>query len=111
MEYVSVLLGHRSIGVTEKHHSLWVRATQEQLEADVRQSWRLSLAGCGSGQSAPRNTANDVTRLRHVISVSFLTECPSIFGLVLALMVILLRLGPIYAVFHQNFRFQFPSDR
>jgi hypothetical protein len=34
MERVSVLLGHNSIKVTEKHYSPWVRARQEQLEAD-----------------------------------------------------------------------------
>jgi integrase/recombinase XerD len=39
MERVSVLLGHRSIRVTEKHYAPWVRARQEQLEADVRRSW------------------------------------------------------------------------
>jgi site-specific recombinase XerD len=36
MERVSVLLGHSRIKVTEKHYSPWVRARQEQLEADVR---------------------------------------------------------------------------
>ena len=30
MDRVSVLLGHSSIKVTEKHHSPWVRARQEQ---------------------------------------------------------------------------------
>ena len=39
MERVSVLLGHSSIKVTEKHYSPWVRARQEQLEADVRRRW------------------------------------------------------------------------
>lgn len=39
IERVSVLLGHSSTGITEKHYSAWVRARQEQLEADVRQSW------------------------------------------------------------------------
>ena len=39
LERVSVLLGHSSIKVTEKHYAPWVRARQEQLEADVRQSW------------------------------------------------------------------------
>jgi len=39
LERVSVLLGHSSIKVTEKHYSPWVRARQEQLEADVRSSW------------------------------------------------------------------------
>jgi integrase len=39
MERVSVLLGHNSIKVTERYYSPWVRARQEQLEADVRRSW------------------------------------------------------------------------
>jgi integrase len=43
MERVSVLLGHSSIKVTEKHYSPWVRARQEQLEADVRSTWGQPL--------------------------------------------------------------------
>lgn len=39
LERVSVLLGHKSVKVTEKHYAPWVRARQEQLEADVRRSW------------------------------------------------------------------------
>jgi integrase/recombinase XerD len=39
LERVSMLLGHRSLKVTEKHYAPWVRARQEQLEADVRRSW------------------------------------------------------------------------
>jgi integrase len=39
MDRVSVLLGHSSIKVTERHYLPWVRARQEQLEADVRQTW------------------------------------------------------------------------
>lgn len=39
IERVSVLLGHSSVRITEKYYSAWVRARQEQLEADVRQSW------------------------------------------------------------------------
>ncbi len=45
LERVSVLLGHQSIKVTEKHYAPWVRARQEQLEADVRRVWgNLSTA-------------------------------------------------------------------
>jgi integrase len=40
IERVSVLLGHKSIRVTEKHYAPWVRARQEQLEADVRRTWK-----------------------------------------------------------------------
>jgi hypothetical protein len=41
MERVSVLLGHSSIRVTEKHYSPWIRARQEQLETDLERSWAL----------------------------------------------------------------------
>ena len=39
LERVSILLGHSSIKVTEKHYAPWVRARQEQLEHDVRRTW------------------------------------------------------------------------
>jgi len=52
MERVSVLLGHRSIKVTEKYYAPWVRARQKQLEADIRRSWerhpRESMTGPGT---------------------------------------------------------------
>jgi integrase/recombinase XerD len=40
IERVSVLLGHQSVRVTEKHYNPWVRSRQEQLEADVRNAWK-----------------------------------------------------------------------
>ena len=39
IERVSVLLGHGSVKITERHYSPWVRARQEQLEADVKRTW------------------------------------------------------------------------
>jgi len=39
IERVSVLLGHSSIRVTERHYSPWVRSRQEQLEADIASAW------------------------------------------------------------------------
>jgi integrase/recombinase XerD len=39
LERVSVLLGHKSVRVTERHYAPWVHARQEQLEADIRRSW------------------------------------------------------------------------
>jgi integrase/recombinase XerD len=39
LERVSILLGHSSIRITERHYSPWVRSRQEQLEADVRRTW------------------------------------------------------------------------
>jgi integrase/recombinase XerD len=39
LERVSILLGHTSVRVTEKHYSPWVRERQEQAEADVKRTW------------------------------------------------------------------------
>lgn len=39
MEQISKLLGHKSIRVTEKHYSPWVRARQDQLEESVQKAW------------------------------------------------------------------------
>src|SRR5271167_530941 len=40
IERVAILLGHQSVRITEKHYAPWVRARQEQLEADVRRTWQ-----------------------------------------------------------------------
>jgi integrase len=48
MGRVSVLLGHSSVKVTEKHYSPWVRARQEQLEADVRRTWSSPTSECST---------------------------------------------------------------
>jgi Phage integrase family len=39
IERVSVLLGHQSVRITEKHYAPWVRSRQEQLEADLARAW------------------------------------------------------------------------
>lgn len=39
LERVSVLLGHSSIAMTERHYAPFVKARQEQLIADVRSAW------------------------------------------------------------------------
>lgn len=39
LESVSRLLGHSSIKITERHYAPWVKARQEQLEAEVRRIW------------------------------------------------------------------------
>jgi site-specific recombinase XerD len=41
LERVSILLGHRSVRVTERHYNPWVRSRQEQLEADVASAWKV----------------------------------------------------------------------
>jgi integrase len=40
LERVSVLLGHQSIRVTERHYAPWTRSRQEQLEGDLQRAWR-----------------------------------------------------------------------
>jgi hypothetical protein len=39
IERVSILLGHQSVRITEKHYAPWVRSRQEQLEADLARAW------------------------------------------------------------------------
>ena len=39
IERVSILLGHQSVRITEKHYVPWVRSRQEQLEADLASAW------------------------------------------------------------------------
>ena len=39
LEHVSVLLGHSSVRIAEKHYAPWVLARQEQLETDVMRTW------------------------------------------------------------------------
>lgn len=39
LERVSILLGHESVKITEKHYAPWVRSRQEQLEADLTKAW------------------------------------------------------------------------
>jgi integrase len=50
IDQVSILLGHASVRVTEKHYSPWVRARQDQLEKSVQSAWQLV-----SGRTDPAN--------------------------------------------------------
>jgi integrase/recombinase XerD len=40
IDQVSILLGHKSVKITEKHYAPWVKARQDQLEKSVRAAWR-----------------------------------------------------------------------
>ena len=40
IERVSVLLGHSSVKITERHYAPWVQARQTQLESDLVRAWR-----------------------------------------------------------------------
>jgi integrase/recombinase XerD len=39
IERVSILLGHQSTKITERHYSPWTRSRQEQVEADLQRAW------------------------------------------------------------------------
>jgi integrase/recombinase XerD len=56
IEEVSVLLGHSSIAVTQKHYAPWVAGRQARLEELVRKSWespKLGRVNKKSGAEAP----------------------------------------------------------
>ena len=55
LEQVSVLFAHSSIRITERHYAPWVRSRQEQLEADVRSTWK-ALANETKGTSEVHDT-------------------------------------------------------
>jgi len=42
LDQVSLLLGHNSIKVTEKHYAPFVKARQVQLEHSARMAWKSS---------------------------------------------------------------------
>ena len=63
LERVSVLLGHRSIRVTERHYAPWVRARQEQLEADLERAWSFDPVLIAQTKGTP-----EVHRKRKVVN-------------------------------------------
>ena len=45
LDQVSILLGHSSVKITEKHYAPWVKARQQQLEDSVRKAWAAVPVG------------------------------------------------------------------
>ena len=39
IDNVSVLLGHSSVRITERHYKPWVKTLQKRLEDEVRKAW------------------------------------------------------------------------
>lgn len=58
IERVSLLLGHQSLRVTQKHYAPFVKSRQAQLEDDVRQSWNTDGKRAHFGHTAKRKTRN-----------------------------------------------------
>jgi integrase/recombinase XerD len=42
LETVSILLGHSSLKITEKHYAPWVKSRQAALETEIEKAWKLS---------------------------------------------------------------------
>jgi len=53
LERVSILLGHSTIKVTERHYAPWIQKRQQQLDADLRAMW--SNDEQGTKQVQPQN--------------------------------------------------------
>jgi integrase/recombinase XerD len=62
LERVSVLLGHQSTKVTEKHYTPWVRARQEQLESDVRRTWDTDIFASVPQTKGTRKVHGEIAR-------------------------------------------------
>src|SRR6266849_797243 len=58
IERVSILLGHQSVRITEKHYAPWVRSRQEQLEADLTNAWKNDPLISTSNEVHGRDTTN-----------------------------------------------------
>jgi integrase len=56
LEQVSMLLGHKSVKITEKHYAPWVKARQEQLAANVRKAWSVPGAKSTRSRRKPPKT-------------------------------------------------------
>ncbi len=53
MEQVSVLLGHQSIRITERHYAPWTRSRQEQTEAALERVWQRDRVALLEGNRTP----------------------------------------------------------
>src|SRR5271157_115495 len=64
IERVSILLGHQSVRITEKHYAPWVRSRQEQLEADLTNAWSRDPLVLLHGGGHERYTENSDSTTR-----------------------------------------------
>jgi integrase len=53
LDRVSVLLGHSSIRITERHYAPWTRSRQEQIEADLKAAWSNDPVILTDGKGTP----------------------------------------------------------
>jgi len=53
LDRVSILLGHSSIRITERHYAPWTRSRQEQIEADLKAAWSNDPIVLTDGKGTP----------------------------------------------------------
>lgn len=53
LDRVSVLLGHSSVRITERHYAPWTRSRQEQIEADLKAAWSNDPVVLTDGKGTP----------------------------------------------------------
>jgi len=61
LETVSILLGHSSIRITEKHYAPWVKSRQEALERAVRLAWEEGAADTPAGPPTPESAESGIS--------------------------------------------------
>ena len=54
LDRVSILLGHSSIRITERHYAPWTRSRQEQIESDLRAAWNDDPIVLTNGLGVPQ---------------------------------------------------------
>lgn len=57
IDQVSILLGHSSVRITEKHYAPFVKARQLQLQASVRAAWTVNEPSPGGSENQPLKLA------------------------------------------------------
>jgi hypothetical protein len=62
IDQVSILLGHASVKITERHYSPWVKARQIQLQQSVRNAWPLEKP---TAETSANNRRRLSARLAH----------------------------------------------
>jgi integrase/recombinase XerD len=54
LDRVSILLGHTSIRITERHYAPWTRSRQDQIESDLRAAWKDDPIVVTNGLGVPQ---------------------------------------------------------
>jgi len=68
LDRVSILLGHSSIRITERHYAPWTRSRQEQIEADLKAAWNNDpvIGEVHAGYTAKRAARTPVLSRRRI---------------------------------------------